>query len=211
MLRHLVARGVVAPAPLLRRAKAELRRRRRPHARRLPKGPVAAPPGGLVQLDTLTITVQPGTSIRHCTAYRPVGRRTVAKASRRATSTAAAACLDQVLDQMPFPVGGVQVDGGSEFMAAFETACQAEGLQPFVLPPKSPQLDGAVERANGSWRSEFHAVHDLPDTVAESNPRIESFQHLDDTFRPHGALPGLTPAPYLATHHGLEPPPSHMS
>ena len=92
---------------------------------------------------------------------------------------------------MPFAVSALQVDGGSEFMAVFETACQAKGLALFVLPPKSPKLNGAVERANGSWRYEFYAVYDLPDTLAELNPLIGGFQHLYNTFRPHGALQDL--------------------
>jgi transposase InsO family protein len=112
---------------------------------------------------------------------------------------------------MPFAVTALQVDGGSEFMADFEIACQAKQLPLFVLPPKSPKLNGAVERANGSWRYEFYAVYELPGTLAELNPLIDSFQHLYNHFRPHGALHGLTPAQYLATHHGPEPPPSQMS
>jgi putative transposase len=79
---------------------------------------------------------------------------------------------------MPFQVTALQVDGGSEFMADFETACQNRQLPLFVLPPKSPKLNGAVERANGSWRYEFHAVYDLPDTLTELNPLIDGFQHL---------------------------------
>ena len=58
---------------------------------------------------------------------------------------------------MPFPVRGIQVDGGSEFMAAFEQACADNDLALFVLPPKRPQLNGGVERAQGSWRYEFYA------------------------------------------------------
>ena len=112
---------------------------------------------------------------------------------------------------MPFPVTGVQVDGGSEFMAAFETACAAKGLELFVLPPRSPQRGGAVERADGSWRCAFYAVHDLPDTLAGLNPLIDRFQHLYHPFRPHGALHGRTPAQYLAAHRGPSPPPSRMS
>lgn len=211
ILSHLVARGVVEPVPLLRRAKATLRRVRRRHARRLPKGHVADRPGGLVQLDTLTITLQPGTSIKQFTAYCPQARWTVAQATRRATSSAAAGFLDKVLADMPFPISALQVDGGSEFMAGFETACQAKQLELFVLPPKSPKLNGAVERANGSWRYEFYAVYDLPDTLAALNPLIDSFQHLYNHHRPHGALHGLTPAQYLAKQHGLVPPPSQMS
>jgi transposase len=32
-------------------------------------------------------------------------------------------------------------------MAAFEQACKDNGLALFVLPPKRPDLNGAVERA----------------------------------------------------------------
>ena len=49
---------------------------------------------------------------------------------------------------MPFPIRAVQVDGGSEFAAEFEQACQQRGWHLFVLPPRSPKLNGAVERAN---------------------------------------------------------------
>jgi hypothetical protein len=34
---------------------------------------------------------------------------------------------------MPFPIRAVQVDGGSEFAAGFELACQQRGLHLFVL------------------------------------------------------------------------------
>ena len=126
--------------------------------------------------------------------------------------TAAAAFLDKVLAEMPFRVSAFQVDGGAEFKADFEAACQPRGIEPFVLPPKSPERNGAaVERANGSWRYAFYAVYDLPETLAERNPLIDSFQHLYNHFRPHGVLRGLTPAPCLARQHGLDPQPSHMS
>ena len=34
---------------------------------------------------------------------------------------------------MPFPVKAIQVDGGSEFMAEFETACPAKGIALYVV------------------------------------------------------------------------------
>jgi putative transposase len=42
---------------------------------------------------------------------------------------------------MPFPVKVIQVDGGSEFMAEFETAYQAKGVALCVLPPRSPPTE----------------------------------------------------------------------
>ena len=48
---------------------------------------------------------------------------------------------------MPFPVKAIQVDGGNEFQRDFEHACQEPGLHLFLLLPKSPKLNGHVERA----------------------------------------------------------------
>ena len=62
---------------------------------------------------------------------------------------------------MPFPA--IQVDGGSE--ADFEHECQQRGL--FELPPRFPELNGHVERDNGTWRYEFYATWDLPNDDLE--------------------------------------------
>ena len=47
----------------------------------------------------------------------------------------------------PYRVKAVQVDGGSEFQAEFEQACQAKGIKAGVLPATFPKLNGHVERA----------------------------------------------------------------
>jgi transposase InsO family protein len=94
-------------------------------------------------------------------------------------------------------------------MAAFETACAAKGIRLFVLPPKSPELNGAVERANGAWRYEFYACYDLPHQLPDLNRQIDSFAHLYNHYRPHGALRGLTPAAYLQTLTAQETSLSH--
>lgn len=198
ILKALIARGAVPAVPLLRAKKAALRRRpKRPHAVRLPKGMKATRPGALVQIDTLTVQIAPGFSIKQFTAYDPVARFTVAHARDSATAAAAAGFLDKVLAKLPFPVTGVQVDGGSEFMAGFEAACAAKGLALYVLPPKTPELNGGVERCNGAWRYEFYAVYDLPTRLKDLNPMLDSFADIYNTFRPHGALGGKTPKAYL--------------
>ena len=51
---------------------------------------------------------------------------------------------------MPVPVEAIQVDGGSELDAEFEQACQAKAIRLYELPPKRPQIHGAVERCNES-------------------------------------------------------------
>jgi hypothetical protein len=71
---------------------------------------------------------------------------------------------------LPFPrvnESYSQVDGDSEFTAAFEQACQQRGLRLFVLPPRSPKLNGAVERAQRTRTEEFYRV----------TPMAENLQH----------------------------------
>ena len=63
-------------------------------------------------------------------------------------------------------------------MAEFEQACQDKGLALFVLPPKRPDLNGAVERAQSSWRYAFYACHDLPHRLERLNEHIDAFAHL---------------------------------
>jgi putative transposase len=211
IIASLVARGVVEPVPVLRR-RPHARRwtAKRRFARRLPRDLAISEPGGLVQLDTVFVNLTPTKPIKHFTAYDPVAKWTVGKAFNRATAEAAAGFLDKILADMPFPVKAIQVDGGSEFMGAFEAACQSKGVALFVLPPRCPQMNGAVERCNGAWRYEFYETYDLPSGVDELNPILDSYQHLYNHHRPHGALAGKTPAQYLANRSAMRPQPSQM-
>jgi transposase InsO family protein len=194
IIAHLIQRGVVERVPILRRRKsAGARQWRRKHALRLPKGTKATIPGELVQIDTLSINVRPDKAIKQITAYDPVARFTAAKAFSTASAGCAATFLDKVLKVFPFAIKGIQVDGGSEFMAEFEQACDDKGLALFVLPLKRPDLNGAVERAQGSWRYEFYACQDLPHRLDRLNEHIDAFAHLYNHYRPHGALGGSTP------------------
>ena len=96
----------------------------------------------------------------------------------RATAQAAASFLDKVTAGMPFPIKAIQVGGGSEFMAQFEQACEDKGLALYLLPPRSPQMNGAVERCNGAWRYAFYETYELPGSVEKLNPILDAFQHL---------------------------------
>jgi putative transposase len=80
----------------------------------------------------------------------------------------------------------LQVDGGSGFAAEFEAACRQRGLYLFVLPPRSPRLNGAVERANRT-----HTEESYPSPLFAGNektqPRTPPLGK--NTVRPHQAVP----------------------
>lgn len=213
ILKSLMQRGVVTPVPRLRRKPGGRRFRLigKRHAKRLPKGLKPSIPGEIVQVDTMFVSPAPGQAHKHFTAYDPIAKWTVAGVAGRATANLASAFLDKLLADMPFKVTGIQVDGGSEFMADFEQTCQAKGLDLYVLPPKRPQLNGAVERCNGSWRYEFYAAYDLPHRLDKLQPFVDAFAHRFNHHRPHDALDGKTPAEYLKAISSGDLPASHMS
>lgn len=213
ILAKLVARGAIVAVPTLRRKPGGRRFRlfnKDRHAKRLPKGRKASRPGELVQIDTLSINIRPDKPIKHFTAYDPVAKWTVGRVAGNATATAASTLLDKLIEEAPFPITGIQVDGGSEFMAEFETACQTKGLDLFVLPPKCPQLNGAVERNQGTWRYEFYQCYDLPHRLDLLQTIVDSFAHRFNHFRPHDALDLKTPAEYLESLSQRDPSQSHM-
>lgn len=211
ILKTLVERGRVTPVPdLIRKAGRKCAPKARPHAVRKPKDVSFQKPGDVVQIDTLTLTIAPGRTVKHFDAYDVFAKWTVAKPYARATAANAADFLQKVTAEMPWPPRAIQIDGGSEFMAEFEKACQDKAIPLYVLPPRSPKLNGAVERCNGAWRYEFYAATELPCQIDKIAEHVDAFQHLYNHHRPHGALDGLTPNEYLQICRAEETPPSHM-
>ena len=196
ILNSLKAHGVLRESP---RSGISPRKRlwRRPYAVRKPKGYEVKEPGDLVQVDTLDDRSLPGMVLKHFTARDVVSRWDVLEAHTRATATTAAGFLVRLLERMPFPVRAIQVDGGSEFQAGFETECQQRGIHLFVLPPRSPKLNGCVERAQRTHTEEFYEVVDFSLQVPALNQELQAWEHTYNTIRPHQALGYLTPHQFV--------------
>ena len=198
ILGHLKRRGVlVETSPLAATRRRRKKMRGRPWATRKPRFWPLRKPGDLVQLDTKELRPQRGVVLKHFAARDMVSRWDVVEVHERATSLAAAHFLDTLVNRMPFPIAALQVDGGSEFAAEFESACQQRGLPLFVLPPRSPKLNGQVERAHRTHHEEFYQV--IPDCweVAALNPQLRRWEHIYNTVRPHQALGYQTPLEFL--------------
>ncbi|MFY9905455.1 MAG: integrase core domain-containing protein [Terriglobales bacterium] len=171
--------------------------RPRPYAVRKPKQYAASEPGDLVEVDSLDVRPIPGVVFKQFTARDVVSRWDVIQAHPRATAQTAAQFLDTLQHRMPFPIRAVQVDGGSEFAAEFEQACQQRGLHLFVLPPRSPKLNGAVERANRTHTEEFYQVTACSLEMKKLNRELRHWEKIYNTVRPHQALGYLTPLQFL--------------
>lgn len=171
--------------------------RARPYAVRKPKGYRVAEPGDLVQIDTLDVRLCAGAEYKQFTARDMVSRWDVVAVGSSATAKAAAGFLAQVAERMPFGIRGVQIDGGSEFMGEFELACQAKGWALIVLPPRSPKLNGQVERAQRTHKEEFWQVSEVEADLAALRAELAAWESVYNTVRPHQALGYLTPEEYV--------------
>ena len=115
----------------------------------------------------------------------------------RASAATAAHFLDNLKDRMPFPIKAIQVDGGSEFESVFEQECQQRGIGLSMLPPRSPKLNGGVERAHRTHTEEFYEVTDSALELNEPRAELLKWETIYNTFRPHQASGYMTPLQFL--------------
>ena len=184
-----------------RKVRMRSRRQRRPYATRMPRGYEVREPGDLVQIDTVHVTLLPGKTYKQFTLRDTVSRWDAVEVYSQATSKSAAKALESMLARLPFPVRAIQVDGGSEFMAEFEQLCQARGIRLFELPPRSPKLNGMVERANRTHKEEFYQCTEVASDLSSLRPALREWEQVYNTVRPHQALGYLTPLEFLTQCH----------
>ncbi len=212
ILKRLKARGVLREPP---RNGMRKRKRRlvRPYATRKPKEYQPKKPGDLVQVDTLDVRPLSDVHFKQFTARDMNSRWDVVEAYRSATAGNARKFLNTLIERAPFPIRGIQVDGGSEFMAQFEQACADKGIRLFVLPPRSPKLNGHVERAQRTHSEEFYDLYMGELDLKSVNEALIEWEHFYNNVRPHHSLDLMTPSEYLYENYSNLAPiskPSHM-
>lgn len=153
-------------------------------------GPV---PGERVQVDTMKIAraVSQSTAIDDCSQCRILARYP----RRNARNTLL--FLVRVIEEMPFPIQRIQTDRGGEFFAeSVPRRSMSEGIKFRPIPPRSPHLNGKVERSQLTDLNEFW-MHHQPTADAIGDP-IEEWQFDYHWRRRHGSLGGKTPVDRLA-------------
>lgn len=202
ILRSLKDRGILKE-PIRNHISARKRLQKRPYAVRKPKEYIARVPGDIVQVDTMDVRPLPGVIIKHFSARDIISKWDVVEVSSHATASSAARFITAIMSRMPFEVKAIQVDGGAEFQDIFEETCQKLGIRLFVLPPRSPKLNGHVERANRTHAEEFYEVTESDFDIKSLNPALHDWEQIYNTVRPHQALQYLTPHQFLLQNYSI--------
>ena len=117
---------------------------RRTRVRHEPKRYSRPVPGDRVQMDVCRIR----SGLYQFTAIDDCSRYLVAGLPRRPSAAATLAFLDHVLEEMPFAIRRIQADRSTEFFAEeVQRRLMAEAIKFRPIPPRSPHLNGKVERA----------------------------------------------------------------
>jgi transposase InsO family protein len=190
--KRLIGKSISAPRPKRKRNFRET------HARRwTDKDYKTIKLGERLQIDHMTVTKN-GVTCKHFQAGERVSKYIHAPVYSNAKATAARRFLLEFVDKAPFTIRSIQVDGGSEFMAAFETACQELSIPLIVLPPGQPKYNGGVERGNRTFREEFYSRADLlADSIGARRFDLNKAQEKYNTYRPHKNIGGMTPLAYI--------------
>lgn len=166
--------------------------RRALHTRRYAK----RVPGHHIQMDVkfLNLTTNRSSRIRRYqyTAIDDATRIRALKIYRRHTQQNAIDFFDYVIRKFPFRVHTVRTDRGHEWQAKFHWHVEDQGVRHVYIKPKSPQLNGKVERSHRTDNEEFYQLLTYTDDV-DLNRKLATWEDFYNLHRPHGAHEGQTP------------------
>jgi transposase InsO family protein len=155
-------------------------------------------PGHRLQIDVKFLERIPGTRKRfyQFTAIDDCTRLRVLKVYDACNQGTAIRFLDDVLRRLPFGVQVVQTDNGAEFQSRFHWRLEALDIRHVYIRPRTPHLNGKVERSHRIDDQEFYQLLDkdgITDDIHLFNEKLRAWEDYYNYHRPHGALDGQTP------------------
>ena len=130
------------------------------------------------------------TAIDDCTRIR------VLKVYDSCNQSTAIRFIDEVRRRLPFRVQVVQTDNGAELQSRFHWHVEELDIRHVYIRPRTPHLNGKVERSHRVDDQEFYQLLDkdgVTDDIHLFNEKLREWEDYYNYHRPHGALNGQTP------------------
>lgn len=147
-------------------------------------------PGARIQVDVTKIK-------RGCYQFSAVDDCTRLKVLRiyeRKTAENSVLFLHEMIEGFGFPIQRIQTDWGSEF---FNDRFQEELMEHFIkyrpIRPRSPHLNGKVERGQQTDKAEFYSLLNLKNKSLPLKKLLSEWEYYYNHHRPHSSLGGKTP------------------
>jgi len=166
--------------------------RRALHTRRYSK----QVPGHHIQMDVkfANLVTEQGSRVRRYqyTAIDDATRVRALRIYKKHTQANAIHFVDYVANRFPFRIHTIRTDRGHEWQAKFHWHVEDQGIRHVYIKPRSPELNGKVERSHRTDQEEFYQLLTYTDDVDLSS-KLASWEEFYNLHRPHGAHGGKTP------------------
>ena len=86
----------------------------------------------------------------------------------------------------------MRTDRGHEFQAQFHWHLADRGIRHVSIKPRTPRLNGKVERSHRTDKQEFYQLLTYTGDV-DLNAKLNEWENFYNYHRPHGAFHGKTP------------------
>jgi transposase InsO family protein len=153
-------------------------------------------PGHHVQIDVkfLKFIGSEGKTIKRFqyTAIDDATRIRALKIYPRHNQRSAIDFVNYVVEKFPFRIHTIRTDNGHEFQAQFHWHVEDLGMRHSYIKPRTPRLNGKVERSHGTDEREFYQLLTYTDDVDLSG-KLTEWESFYNLHRPHGGLHGKTP------------------
>lgn len=100
--------------------------------------------------------------------------------------------VNYVVQKFPFRIHTIRTDNGHEFQAKFHWHVEDLGMRHQYIKPRSPYLNGKVERSHRTDQAEFYQLLNYTDDV-DLNKKLDRWEQFYNFNRPHWAHGGKTP------------------
>jgi transposase InsO family protein len=100
--------------------------------------------------------------------------------------------IDYILETFPFRVHTIRTDNGHEFQAQFHWHVEDMGIRHVYIKPRTPRLNGKVERSHQTDDVEFYQLLTYVDDI-DLNVKLTEWEKFYNFDRPHTSLKGKTP------------------
>jgi len=155
-------------------------------------------PGQRIQVDVKFLERIPGTRKRfyQFTAIDDCTRIRVLKIYDKCNQKTAIDFINDVINRLPFRILTVQTDNGAEFQSNFHWHLADQDIRHVYIKPRTPRLNGKVERSHRIDDQEFYQLIDkngISDNIYLFNTKLKEWEDYYNFHRPHGALDGKTP------------------
>ena len=111
---------------------------------------------------------------------------------QRHTQQNAIAFIDHVVGKFPFRIHTIRTDRGHEFQALFHWHVADLGMRHVYIKPRTPQLNGKVERSHRTDQQEFYQLLSYKGDL-DLEQRLSEWETFYNYDRPHAAFGGKTP------------------